>query len=117
MPRTKETSVDLGDATLNLRYDFNAICNVEDLTGKNLLLPGALEGVTGSIVRSLVYGCHLAYHQFRDESPKHNLYGIGALIDGDSAEKLMVAIKELAGEEEDGETAGADPTEVTAVED
>lgn len=116
MARAHEVSVQLDEVTLHLRFDFNAVATIEELTGRNVL--EGLNTPSGRDLRAVVYACCAAWDESRGREPERSLKEVGALMNMASVAAITGKLPELLGAnmpepaEEPAEPAGEeeDPT-------
>lgn len=112
MSRAREVTVELGAVTLAMRFDFNAIASIEEMTGRNVL--EGLASPSGTDLRAIVYACAAASDEAKGMEPRLTIKQIGALMEPSNVEKLSAALNELTGGEKPAaqEEAGhVDPPE------
>lgn len=98
------------DKARNLRLDFNALAEAEQLTGKNFLNDDTWKNMTASDVRALMFSA------LRHEDDKLTLQEVGALLDPSSMGEIVLALGlayEGALPEKKEEGSGKDPLPVT----
>jgi hypothetical protein len=86
-PTVRFTKITLGERTLSLAFDFNAIALAESLTGQNLLQGLTLTGITAGQLRGLFYACCLK------AQPKITLEEVTALMTLPNLAKIAAAIE------------------------
>lgn len=89
-PHRGSVSLQAGDRTYTLSYSTNALCELEDRTGKTIqVLANALnspEGVSLKMVRDLVWGALRDHHEGAD------IQTAGGIIDTAGLPDVMEAI-------------------------
>lgn len=94
MGKAKEVTVELDGAPVALRFDFNALEIIEDLTGRNMLVD-EMKDVRAKDLKAIVYACHAAYCEAHGTEAL-TLGEIGSRLHGESATQAWGAITGLA---------------------
>lgn len=101
-PVLPDVSITVKGVEYHLVFDFNAIAQVEDLTGKSLLTVFSEGSLNASKIRALLYAALLSEH------PDMTLEAAGKLVTlknmNDIIEKIMAAWQASQAEAEDQES-------------
>lgn len=75
------------DKARNLRMDFNALADAEELTGKNWLDGETWKGMTAKDVRALLFA------SLTHEDDKLTLRDVGAMLDPNNMAEVLAALE------------------------
>jgi hypothetical protein len=92
--KAKEFTLDLGGEQVGLRFDFNALATVEELTGRNLVVEG-LKDPSITDLRALIYACSVAWCDAHKEECRYDLKAIGGMLDMDTVTQAWSTLQAL----------------------
>lgn len=94
------------DKVRNLQLDFNALADIEEKTGRNMLSRGAWDGISASHMRVFLWA------MLRHEEPTLTVEAVGAMLTIDTLPLIEQAFNKI--ESASNPESKADPTQGTA---